>query len=114
MLIIIYTEEKPPGSFSLCFCFFFCLLACRCCVSYLLSAVITDDINDYYEIKEKLGTGSFAVVKRCIRKSDGKQFAAKIIKKSKLNAEELAVVHDEVEIMHKISHPHCKHISTYI
>jgi serine/threonine protein kinase len=30
----------------------------------------------------------------------------KIIKKNKLNAEELAVVHDEVEIMHRINHPH--------
>lgn len=52
-------------------------------------------------------SGSFAVVKRAVRKSDGKQFAVKVIKKSKLNAEELAVVHDEVEIMHKISHPNC-------
>ena len=41
------------------------------------------------------------------RKADGKKFAAKIIKKSKLNPEELAVVHDEVEIMHMIDHPNC-------
>jgi len=66
-----------------------------------------DEIAKYYEIKEKLGTGSFAVVKRAVRKSDGKQFAIKVIKKTKLNAEELAVVHDEVEIMHKINHDHC-------
>jgi calcium/calmodulin-dependent protein kinase I len=66
-----------------------------------------DEISKYYEIKEKLGTGSFAVVKRAVRKSDGKQFAIKVIKKTKLNAEELAVVHDEVEIMHKINHPNC-------
>jgi len=32
---------------------------------------------------------------------------SKSFKKNKLNAEELAVVHDEVEIMHKINHPHC-------
>jgi len=66
-----------------------------------------DEIAKYYEIKEKLGTGSFAVVKRAVSKSDGKQFAIKVIKKTKLNTEELAVVHDEVEIMHKINHPHC-------
>jgi calcium/calmodulin-dependent protein kinase I len=69
-----------------------------------------DDINKYYDIKDKLGTGSFAVVKRAIRKQDGAQFAIKIIKKSKLNAEELAVVHDEVEIMHKINHENCVHL----
>jgi len=69
-----------------------------------------DEIRKYYDIKEKLGTGSFATVKRAIRKSDGKAFAIKVIKKSKLNAEELAVVHDEVEIMHKISHVNCVHL----
>jgi len=66
-----------------------------------------DDITKYYDIKEKLGTGSFATVKRAVHKSDGKQYAIKIIKKSKLNAEELAVVHDEVEIMHKLNHANC-------
>jgi len=66
-----------------------------------------EEIQKYYDIKEKLGTGSFAVVKRAVRKSDGQQFAVKVIKKSKLNAEELAVVHDEVEIMHKVNHPNC-------
>jgi len=66
-----------------------------------------DEITKYYEIKDKLGTGSFATVKRAVRKSDGKQFAIKVIKKTKLNAEELAVVHDEVEIMHKLNHQNC-------
>jgi len=66
-----------------------------------------DEITKYYDIKEKLGTGSFAIVKRATRKTDGKQFAIKVIKKSKLNPEELAVVHDEVEIMHKLNHPNC-------
>jgi serine/threonine protein kinase len=47
-------------------------------------------VRKFYHIKEKLGTGSFAVVKRAIRKSDSKQFAVKCIKKAKLNAEELA------------------------
>lgn len=64
-----------------------------------------EEVTKFYDIKEKLGTGSFAVVKRCIRKSDGKEFAVKIIKKAKLNPDELAVVHDEVEIMHIINHP---------
>ena len=66
-----------------------------------------DDINKFYEIKDKLGSGSFAVVKRGVRKADLKPFAVKIIKKSKLNADELAVVHDEVEIMHRIQHENC-------
>jgi calcium/calmodulin-dependent protein kinase I len=66
-----------------------------------------NEIYKHYDIKEKLGTGSFATVKRAIRRSDGREFAIKIIKKDKLNSEEIAVVHDEVEIMHKIEHPNC-------
>jgi len=66
-----------------------------------------EEIQKYYDIREKLGTGSFAVVKRAVRKSDNKEFAIKVIKKNKLNADELAVVHDEVEIMHKVNHANC-------
>jgi len=65
------------------------------------------EIRKYYDIKEQLGKGSFATVKKAVRKSDHKYFAVKIIKKNKLNPEELLVVHDEVEIMHKINHKHC-------
>jgi len=66
-----------------------------------------EEVGKYYDIQQKLGTGSFAVVKKAVRKADSKEFAIKVIKKNKLNADELAVVHDEVEIMHKISHTNC-------
>jgi len=66
-----------------------------------------EEIRKYYDIKEQLGKGSFATVKRAVRKSDHKHFAVKIIKKNKLNPEELLVVHDEVEIMHKINQQNC-------
>jgi calcium/calmodulin-dependent protein kinase I len=46
-------------------------------------------------------------VKRAVRKKDGAEFAIKVIKKARLNEEELSVVHDEVEIMHRIQHPNC-------
>ncbi|KMS83489.1 hypothetical protein BVRB_033850, partial [Beta vulgaris subsp. vulgaris] len=64
-----------------------------------------DDIEKHYEIKEKLGTGSFAVVKRATSKKDGKDYAIKIVKKKNLNSEELETIHEEVSIMHRISHP---------
>jgi len=65
------------------------------------------EIKNVYTFKEKLGTGSFATVKRVVRNSDKAQRAVKIIRKNKLNKEELAVVHDEVEIMQKVDHKHC-------
>lgn len=63
------------------------------------------EIEKHYDIKEKLGTGSFAVVKRATSKKDGKDYAIKIVKKKNLNAEELETIHEEVAIMHKINHP---------
>eukprot|EP00475_Leptophrys_vorax_P013430 TRINITY_DN19838_c0_g1_i3.p2 TRINITY_DN19838_c0_g1~~TRINITY_DN19838_c0_g1_i3.p2 ORF type:complete len:360 (+),score=107.61 TRINITY_DN19838_c0_g1_i3:79-1080(+) len=63
------------------------------------------DINSVYEFKDKLGTGSFAVVKRATHKKSKKEVAVKIIKKKNLNAEELATINDEVDILQKIDHP---------
>jgi len=65
------------------------------------------NIKNKYVFKEKIGSGSFATVKRVVRISDKAEYACKIIAKGKLNPEELAVVHDEVEIMQKISYKHC-------
>jgi len=65
------------------------------------------EIKKVYSFKEKLGTGSFATVKKVVRNSDKEEFAVKIIRKHKLNKEELAVVHDEVEIMQRVEHKHC-------
>lgn len=67
----------------------------------------SEEVNKRYEIKEVLGQGSFATVKRAVHRSDKKEYAIKIIKKSKLNPEELAVIHDEVDVMQKIDHPNC-------
>lgn len=47
-------------------------------------------------------SGSFAVVRKGIRKKDGEVFALKIIKKKNLNAEELATMNDEVHIMKRV------------
>lgn len=65
------------------------------------------EVHKAYEMKEALGSGSFAVVKRAINKQTKQEFAIKCIKKAKLNAEELAVVHDEVKIMRSVNHENC-------
>lgn len=65
------------------------------------------NIEKQYVFKNQLGKGAFAVVKRAVRKSDGKDFAIKIIKKDNLSTDDLAIVQDEVDIMQKITHPHC-------
>eukprot|EP00457_Paulinella_chromatophora_P008139 gb/GEZN01008167.1/.p1 GENE.gb/GEZN01008167.1/~~gb/GEZN01008167.1/.p1 ORF type:complete len:358 (+),score=50.20 gb/GEZN01008167.1/:256-1329(+) len=58
-----------------------------------------------YNMRGKIGTGGFAVVRKCVRKADRKQFAAKIICKDEMKNRENSS-NDEVLIMRMIQHPH--------
>lgn len=71
------------------------------------NALHGDALLKRYEVKEVLGTGAFATVKRAVKKSDKSEYAIKIIDKKKLDKTELAVINDEVDIMRKVNHPHC-------
>ena len=54
-----------------------------------------------YRSMEELGKGKFGVVKRCTRKSDGVELAAKFIK---VTASSRAEVQREIEMMNKLHH----------
>lgn len=58
-----------------------------------------------YEVKEKLGEGGFAVVKKVIRKDTNQAFALKTIDKAKLKPKQLATLTREINIMEKLNHP---------
>jgi hypothetical protein len=45
-----------------------------------LSTSKLSNFHDVYELKNQLGQGANAVVKRAIRQSDGLQFAVKVIR----------------------------------
>jgi len=62
-------------------------------------------LAEKYLIAEKLGRGNFAVVRKVQRKSDGRLFAAKIIKKKNLKERDMRKLHDEVMILQKLTHP---------
>ncbi|KAJ4938515.1 hypothetical protein JOQ06_003130 [Pogonophryne albipinna] len=55
------------------------------------------NVDDFYEIVEELGSGQFAVVKRCIEKSTGVEYAAKFIKKRQSRASRRGVKREEIE-----------------
>jgi len=57
-----------------------------------------------YDIGKHLGSGNFAEVKECTRKSDGLKCAVKIIDKAKVGDMEDAV-QTEIDIMRAIDHP---------
>ncbi|XP_069019543.1 death-associated protein kinase 2 isoform X1 [Embiotoca jacksoni] len=55
------------------------------------------NVGDFYEIGEELGSGQFAIVKRCIEKSTGTEYAAKFIKKRQSRASRRGVRREEIE-----------------
>lgn len=61
-----------------------------------------------YQIKEKIGKGSFAEVYLGVNIHDGKKFAVKVISKELINSEPklAAGLESEIRIMHEFIHPH--------
>lgn len=61
--------------------------------------------NDFYDLKEELGKGAFSVVRRCVQKSSGLEFAAKIINTKKLSARDYQKLEREARICRMLKHP---------
>ncbi|KAJ8002427.1 hypothetical protein DPEC_G00158780 [Dallia pectoralis] len=66
-------------------------------------------VEEFYEMAEDLGSGQFAIVKRCQEKSTGLDFAAKFIKKRLSRVSKRGVkredIEREVEILQQLTHP---------
>ncbi|PAV90280.1 hypothetical protein WR25_14284 [Diploscapter pachys] len=61
--------------------------------------------TDNYDVKEELGKGAFSVVRRCVHKTSGQEFAAKIINTKKLSARDFQKLEREARICRKLQHP---------
>ncbi|KAM3870677.1 death-associated protein kinase 2 isoform 2-T2 [Diretmus argenteus] len=74
-----------------------------------MAAFKQQKVEDFYEIGEELGSGQFAIVKRCVEKSTGLEYAAKFIKKRQSRASRRGVRREEIErevdILQQIQHP---------
>ncbi|XP_030629259.1 death-associated protein kinase 1 isoform X2 [Chanos chanos] len=68
-----------------------------------------ENVEDYYDIGDELGSGQFAVVKKCRKKSTGVEYAAKFIKKRRSKSSRRGVskedIEREVSILKEIQHP---------
>ncbi|XP_059769042.1 death-associated protein kinase 2 isoform X2 [Balaenoptera ricei] len=66
-------------------------------------------VEDFYDIGEELGSGQFAIVKKCREKSTGLEYAAKFIKKRQRQASRRGVCREEIErevsILRQVLHP---------
>ncbi|RVE67834.1 hypothetical protein OJAV_G00085590 [Oryzias javanicus] len=68
-----------------------------------------ENVEEFYEIGEELGSGQFAVVRRCRHRSSGAEFAAKFIKKRRSKSSRRGVSREDIErevnILKEIQHP---------
>ena len=62
-------------------------------------------IEDLFEFKEKIGQGNFGLVRKCIEKSTGKEYAVKIMDKNKIKKRDLPFIIQERNYMILIKHP---------
>ncbi|KAM6919322.1 death-associated protein kinase 3 [Xenentodon cancila] len=67
-----------------------------------------EDVDLYYEMGEELGSGQFAIVRKCKEKSTAVEYAAKFIKKRRLSSSRRGVSREEIErevnILREIQH----------
>nr|XP_006111645.1 serine/threonine-protein kinase DCLK2 isoform X7 [Pelodiscus sinensis] len=61
-------------------------------------------ILEKYRVGKVIGDGNFAVVKECVERSTGKEFALKIIDKAKCCGKE-HLIENEVSILRQVKHP---------
>uniref|UniRef100_A0A672G0W5 Serine/threonine-protein kinase DCLK2 n=1 Tax=Salarias fasciatus TaxID=181472 RepID=A0A672G0W5_SALFA len=62
------------------------------------------NILEKYKIGKVIGDGNFAVVKDCVERSTGKEFALKIIDKAKCSGKE-HLIESEVAVLRRVKHP---------
>ena len=66
---------------------------------------VTDkSVEEVYHMGKKIGDGNFADVRECTHKITKKEFALKIVDKSKIRGKE-QMIRDEIEIMRRCKHP---------
>ena len=87
---LIYFEENEKRNLF--------LKKCEENISYL-------KIEDLFEFKEKIGQGNFGLVRRCIEKSSGQEYAVKIMDKNKIKKKDLPFIIQERNYMILVKHP---------
>uniref|UniRef100_A0A672M1A2 calcium/calmodulin-dependent protein kinase n=1 Tax=Sinocyclocheilus grahami TaxID=75366 RepID=A0A672M1A2_SINGR len=71
----------------------------------MATIVISTRFTDEYQLYEELGKGAFSVVRKCVKKSTGQEYAAKIINTKKLSARDHQKLEREARICRLLKHP---------
>ncbi|XP_056432556.1 calcium/calmodulin-dependent protein kinase type II subunit gamma isoform X1 [Gadus chalcogrammus] len=70
----------------------------------MATIVTSTRFTDEYQLYEELGKGAFSVVRRCVKKSSGQEYAAKIINTKKLSARDHQKLEREARICRLLKH----------
>ncbi|XP_043112292.1 calcium/calmodulin-dependent protein kinase type II delta chain isoform X10 [Puntigrus tetrazona] len=70
----------------------------------MATIVTSTRFTDEYQLYEELGKGAFSVVRRCVKKSTGQEYAAKIINTKKLSARDHQKLEREARICRLLKH----------
>ncbi|XP_020490523.1 serine/threonine-protein kinase DCLK1b [Labrus bergylta] len=65
---------------------------------------VPSSISERYKVGRTLGDGNFAVVRECVERSTGREYALKIISKDKCRGKE-HMIQSEVSILRRVKHP---------
>uniref|UniRef100_A0A8C5GRG8 calcium/calmodulin-dependent protein kinase n=1 Tax=Gouania willdenowi TaxID=441366 RepID=A0A8C5GRG8_GOUWI len=71
----------------------------------MATVVTSTRFTDEYQLYEELGKGAFSIVRRCVKKSTGQEYAAKIINTKKLSARDHQKLEREARICRLLKHP---------
>uniref|UniRef100_A0A8C2WAC5 calcium/calmodulin-dependent protein kinase n=1 Tax=Cyclopterus lumpus TaxID=8103 RepID=A0A8C2WAC5_CYCLU len=77
-----------------------------------MALTICTRFTDEYQLFEELGKGAFSVVRRCVKISNGQEFAAKIINTKKLSARDHQKLEREARICRLLKHPNIGELVT--
>uniref|UniRef100_A0A8C7WMD5 Serine/threonine-protein kinase DCLK2 n=1 Tax=Oryzias sinensis TaxID=183150 RepID=A0A8C7WMD5_9TELE len=67
-------------------------------------SVSSSIINEKYKVGKVIGDGNFAVVKECVERATGQEFALKIIDKARCSGKE-HLIENEVAVLRRVRHP---------
>ncbi|XP_035423986.1 death-associated protein kinase 3 isoform X1 [Cygnus olor] len=74
-----------------------------------MSTFRQESVEEFYEMGGELGSGQFAIVRKCRERKTGLEYAAKFIKKRRLSSSRRGVSREEIErevdILREIQHP---------
>lgn len=66
-------------------------------------------INEKYKVGKVIGDGNFAVVKECVERATGQEYALKIIDKARCSGKE-HLIENEVAVLRRVRHPSIIHL----